>query len=202
MTEQINLQGDNYLNEYVAKNDELSDDEETNHENRKESKTGDIVIVSPPVKGPEFEEKLLNFKEYKRLFANECEAIIIKDESKITYDELCFKLEECKVCVANRSNNSMHRHGFKTMLSVAEIHLAPKIGMDLSGFTHTAMNDDDLIKTLDEMALMQSWTTKFIPPEQRLLFGLGTIALRINAANKAAKKELKVPENQGNYDDL
>ena len=43
------------------------------------------------------------------------------------------------------------------------------------------------MKTLDEIALSQDWTTRNIPPEQRLIFGLGVLCLRINNANKLSE---------------
>lgn len=196
MTEQINLEGDNILDDYKDDDGELSEDEAPVQD------VGNIVIKLPEVKGPEYYATLTKIKEYKRLFPEECENVDIKNENKLTYEDLLNKVEECKVAAANRGNNSMHRMGLKTILSVAEIHVAPKMGMDLAGYTNTVMTDEELLRTLDEMALLQDWTTKYIPPEQRLLFGLGTIALRVNASNKAAKKELHLPENKGNYDDL
>lgn len=195
MAEQINLDGENILDDYEGET--LSDDESPSEKTPKEA-----LLPIPEEKGPEFHQTLLKIKEYKRIFPDECQNVCIKNENKLTYEDLLNKIEECKIASSNRKNNSMHKLGFKGVLSAAELYVAPALKMDLRGFTNTAMEDEDLMKTLDEIALMQDWSTKFIPPEQRLLLGLGTLAFRINASNKAAMKQLKPPENEGNYDDL
>jgi len=88
-------------------------------------------------------------------------------------------------------------------LSAVELQCAPAVGMDLSGFTNTAITDQDLMKTLDEIALENDWGIKTIPAEQRLILGLGMIAFKINSINKAkAKIEAKPIDNEANYDDL
>ena len=199
-TEQINLDGDNILDDYKENNNEFSDDEETEKET---NKSNNITLIVPEIKGPEFYETLNKIKEYKRVFPNECKNVELKgDSNKHSYQDLLCKVDECKIACANRPNAQLHKIGFKALLSGMELYVAPSLKMDLKGFTNTAIADEDLMKTLDEIALMQDWSTKFIPPEQRLLIGLGTLAFRINAANQAAKKELKLPSNEANYDDL
>ena len=198
MTENIELNGDNILDGYQDENNEFSETEESVDEEPKKQ----VVIKLPEPKGPEFYRIYAKINEFKRVFPQECGHIDV-DEDKITLQDLHLKFEECKQCSANREGNKMHRLGFKAMLQVSELHVAPKLGMDLRGFANTATSDEEILKTLDEIAILQDWGA-YISPEKRLLFGLGTLALRVNAKNKAEEKEkkLKLPENKENYDDL
>ena len=198
MTEQITLEGDNILDDYKPEDVELSDDEET----PAETKPNKISLRVPELKGPEYYETLRKIKEYKRIFEEECKHVCLKNEKKLTYEDLLSKIEECKDAAANRKKSQLHKMGFKAVLGVAESYIAPAVNMNLKGFTNTAINDDEIMKTLDEIALLQDWTTKNISPEQRLLLGLGELAFRVNVHNKAAEKEMKLPEKEGNYDDL
>ena len=125
---------------------------------------------------------------YKKTFPNECAHIQTDKFDKLSFAELQGMAEMCRKSAADRKDGQIHKLGFKAVLSFSEIYLAPKLKMNLRGLTNTAMKDDDLMKTLDEIALAQDWTTRNIPPEQRLIFGLGVLALRINNANKLTEK--------------
>ena len=124
---------------------------------------------------------------YKKTFPKECEHIQTDKFDKASLAELQGVAEMCRKCAAERKDGQIHKLGFKAALSFAEIYVAPKMKMNLRGLTNTAMQDEDLMKTLDEIALSQDWTTRNIPPEQRLIFGLGVLCLRINNANKLAE---------------
>lgn len=199
-TENIALDGENALEKYADDDVELeaSDDDGDSDDDRK-PKLKPVIV-----KTPEYFEILRKIKEYKRVFPDECDQIELKNEEKLTIYDLQSKLEECKDASANRKNNKIHQLAFKAVLHGTELHLAPAFNMDLHGFANTALQDEDLLKTLDEIALLQDWSTKAIPPEQRLLLGLGTLAIRLNAQNKAEKKKesLKLPEKSENFDDL
>jgi hypothetical protein len=192
--ENIQLQGENILDDYQEENEE-------EQENEPQKKEKNVVIKLPEIKGPEFYDALRKINEYKRVFQKECEHIEI-NEKKMNLADLLSKIEECKECVANRKGNEIHKIAFKGILSASELYVAPALKLDLKGLTNTCMQDDDLIKTLDEISLLQDWSTKAIPPEQRLLLGIGQIAFRLNAHNKAKAKELEMPEKNENFDDL
>ena len=196
MSENIQLDGDNILDGYEDENNEFSDSEESLHEEPKKQ----VIIKIPEPKGPEFYKVFAKINEYKKIFPQECGHIDV-DEDKITMHDIMLKLEECKRCSANREGNKMHRLGFKALLSITEVHVAPALKMDLRGFSNTATNDDEIMKTLDELALLQDWGSNYLSPEKRLLIGLGTLAFRVNAKNKADEK-LKLPENRENVADL
>ena len=201
-TENIALDGENALEKYADDEIGVSDDESNYESDSDESRKPKLKPVI--VKTPEYFEILRKIKEYKRVFSTECAQVDLKNEEKLTIYDLQSKLEECKDASANSSSNKIHQLAFKAVLHGTELHLAPAFNMDLNGFANTALQDDDLLKTLDEIALLQDWSTKAIPPEQRLLLGLGTLAIRINAHNKAEKKKesLQLPEKSDKYDDL
>jgi hypothetical protein len=74
--------------------------------------------------------------------------------------------------------------------------------MNLKGFSKTALADDDILDTLDEIALLQDWRTKSMPPEARLCISLGMLAMKVNAHNKKEEKKLSLPENSEEFDDM
>jgi hypothetical protein len=197
MTEQINLEGDNILDDYEEEN-LLSDDEETH----KEPKANHIPYVKTEIKSPEFYETLNKIKEWKRKFPGECVDIDIKNENKFTYEDVLNKLEQCKLAVSGRPEAQMHKLGFKFGLGLIETQVAPKMKLKLRGLTNTCCEDVELMKTLDEIALLHDLSCNVLSPEQRLLIGIAQIAYKVDAANRAAEKELKMPGNKENYDDL
>jgi hypothetical protein len=161
-----------------------------------------VTINLPELKGPEFYETLNKIKQWKAKFPDECKDIDIKNENKLTYDEALNKLEQCKLALSGRPNAQIHKLGFKFALGVVETHVGPKMNLKLRGLTNTCCEDVELMKTLDEIALLHDLSCNVLSPEQRLLVGIAQIAYKIDAANKAAEMELKMPGNKGNYDDL
>jgi hypothetical protein len=196
MTEEITLNGESILDGYEGNNGELSDNEETHEETQPRK----ISLHIPEIKSPQFNEMLTQIKEYKRIFPEQCKNVCIKNENKLTEDDLLNKIEECKIATAGR--NPAHKVGFKFGLGLLEQHIAPAYGFDLRGLTNTAIQAEDLMLCLDELALSRSWTTKYIPPETRLLLGIGEIAYRVHAANTLAKTNMNMPQNKEKYDDL
>ncbi len=83
-----------------------------------------------------------------------------------------------------------------------ETHVGPKMNLKLRGLTNTCCEDDELMKTLDEIALLHDLSSNILTPEQRLLVGIAQIAYKIDAANQIAEKPIKMPENEGNYEDM
>jgi hypothetical protein len=199
MTENINLEAEDIMGDF---ND--GDHDENEDEEEEEEVVGAQLPQSVEIKGPEFYQKLNKLKEYIKVFPDECRDISMKNSQNFSFELVNNKLEEAKFAVANRKGaGKTHRLLFKGGLSVLEMEIAPMVGMDLAGFTNTAITDDDLMKTLDELALENDWGMQTLKPEQRLILGLGMIAYKIDAHNKAAKKiESRAPENKANYDDL
>jgi hypothetical protein len=202
MTEQINLQGDNILDDYEDTGETLSDDEETSEGKGKSGGTKTINLIMPETKGPEFYETLNKIKQWKAKFPKECADIDLNNESKITYEEALGKLDQCKSLVSARPEAQMHKLGFKFGLGVIETQVGPKMNLKLRGLTNTCCEDVELMKTLDEIALLHDLSCNVLSPEQRLLIGIAQIAYKVNAANQNAELALKMPGNKENYDDL
>jgi hypothetical protein len=201
MTEEIQLTGENICDDYKPGNN-FDEDRENEEETPNVLAKKGVTINLPELKGPEFYETLNKIKEWKRKFPGECVDIDIKNENKFTYEDVLNKLEQCKLAVSGRPEAQMHKLGFKFGLGLIETQVAPKMKLKLRGLTNTCCEDVELMKTLDEIALLHDLSCNVLSPEQRLLIGIAQIAYKVDAANRAAEKELKMPGNKENYDDL
>ena len=144
--EQINLNGDDMMEGYNQEND---DSEMENVSIA--SQFSKEFVETRTEKHFELMEKV---RKYKSTFEVECKDIVISDLDKLSLQELEDKLVECKNSASRRGGNgSMHRSAFKAMLSFGELYVGPAVKMDLTGLTHTAIQDVDLMKCLDECAL-------------------------------------------------
>ena len=182
-TEKIELEGEKLDILQENENEETAETEEINLP---------IINKLPPKpkvepRTPDHFALIDKIYSYKKTFPNECEHIQTDKFDKASLAELQGVAELCRKSAAERKDGQIHKLGFKAALSFAEIYVAPKMKMNLRGLTNTAMQDEDIMKTLDEIALAQDWTTRNIPPEQRLIFGLGVLCLRINNANKLSE---------------
>jgi hypothetical protein len=177
-------------------------DKGSEEENEKDKEEKNNIPNLQEVKTDEHYAIIDKIRGYKKTFANECSAVDVKKIDRMSLPELIRKLEECKAATADRPGAQIHKVAFKAVLSGTEIYVAPALNLDLRGFSKTAMDDDELMKTLDEIALLQDWSTKNIPPEQRLVLGLGMLAMKINGHNKREAKRLSMPENIDEYDDV
>jgi hypothetical protein len=196
MSEQILLTGENILDGYKEEPEEDDEPEEKPEKAPRES----LPIIE--IKPPEYYEMLNKVKQWKVKFPLECKDVDIKNENKLTMDELVNKLEQCKQAVSGRADAQIHKIGFKMTLGIVECKLAPVAGLKLRGLTNTACADVEIMKTLDEIALLHDLHTNVIGPEARLLLALGQLAFKIDAANRNEEKVLQMPEDEGNIDDL
>jgi hypothetical protein len=195
-TEQIELGGENIFEGYKEEPEEDDEPEE------KPEKTPRVTLPIIEIKPPEYYKMLNNVKLWKVRFPLECKDIDIKNENKLTMDELVNKNEQCKQAVAGRGDAQIHRIGFKMTLGIVECKLAPAAGFKLRGLTNTACADTEIIKCLDEIAMIHDLHTNTIGPEARLLVALGQLAFKIHAVNTNEEKVLQMPEDEGNIDDL
>ena len=182
-TEKIELESETF--------DILEENQEEEAEILPDTEEITLPIINKPPPKPRVEPRtpehfilIDKIHQYKKTFPEECKHIETDKFDKLSIVELQGITEICRKSAAERKDGQIHKLGFKAALSFTEIYIAPKMKMNLRGLTNTAMADEDLMKTLDEIALSQDWTTRNIPPEQRLLFGLGVLCLRINNANK------------------
>jgi hypothetical protein len=140
---------------------------------------------------------------YKKTFKHECKHVDISTLEKLTYPQIVMKLDECKMALASRDKNKVHRIAFNGLLSFGEVYIAPSLKLDLKGLAATAAKDEDIMQCLDEIALLNDWGVgSTATPEMRLMFGLGMLAMQVNAHNKNKNRVIKPPDNEDETGDL
>jgi hypothetical protein len=173
-------ESDKLFEEYTQ--DTGEEDEETQEKTPK--KAGKTVnIVRPPERSAQFYKDFTKIGEFKRVFAKQCDEVSLKGSETWGDREAAMVLDRCKMLTSASSTNSAHRVAFKCALGVAENKIAPMLRMDITGFAELAGNDPAILQALDEVALLNDWNF-VMTPEQRLIMGLGTLAMRLDAVNK------------------
>jgi hypothetical protein len=142
-----------------------------------------IKIVRPPDRSAQFYKDFSKINEFKRVFAKQCAEVNLKGSETWGDDEAAEVLDRCKMLTSSSNSGSAHRIAFKCALGVAETKVAPMLRMDITGFAELAGNDPAILQALDEAALVNDWNFT-MTPEQRLIMGLATLAVRLDAVNK------------------
>lgn len=193
----------------------LEENKENENEGGESSEIEEIrlpIANKPPPKPrveprtPEHYELIDKILLYKKTFVVECANIPTDNFDKLSIAELHGRIELCKSAAADRPNSQMHKMLFKTALSFGELYVAPKLKMNLRGLTNTAMQDEDLLKCLDEIVLSYDMSTRHISPETRFVMSLSMLAIKVNAHNKQleklAEKPMELPAQTEKFEDL
>ncbi len=96
MTENIQLDGANILNDYKPGNN-LDEDKQTDEETHGALLKKGITINLPELKGPEFYETLNKIKQWKSKFPDECKDIDIKNENNLHMRKFSIDLNNAKL---------------------------------------------------------------------------------------------------------
>jgi hypothetical protein len=175
-----NEESDKIFEEFTQ---ETGDDSEETPKKPAKAQTKPIKIVRPPDRSAQFYKDFSKINEFKRVFAKQCAEVNLKGSETWGDDEAAEVLDRCKMLTSSSNSGSAHRIAFKCALGVAENRIAPMLRMDITGFAELAGNDPAILQALDEAALVNDWNFT-MTPEQRLIMGLATLAVRLDAVNK------------------
>jgi hypothetical protein len=175
-----NEESDKIFEEFTQ---ETGDDSEETPKKPAKVQTKPIKIVRPPDRSAQFYKDFSKINEFKRVFAKQCAEVNLKGSETWGDDEAAEVLDRCKMLTSSSNSGSAHRIAFKCALGVAENRIAPMLRMDITGFAELAGNDPAILQALDEAALVNDWNFT-MTPEQRLIMGLATLAVRLDAVNK------------------
>jgi hypothetical protein len=175
-----NEENENLFREFT---EETPDNSEEIPKKPTKAQTKPIKIIRPPERSAQFYRDFNKINEFKRVFAKQCEEVNLKGSETWGDEEAAEVLDRCKMLTSSSNSGSAHRIAFKCALGVAENRIAPMLRMDITGFAELAGNDPAILQALDEAALVNDWNFT-MTPEQRLVMGLATLAVRLDAVNK------------------
>ena len=164
--------------------EEPADDERSDDEPRESA---------PPPLSPAEEEArrvlLRRIQRYSAVFPEEVAGYDLTGLSTMSPAELERTLEDVVFLVESRRTTAQARGIFLAGLSLGEAS-GPYLGLKLSGrhsLTATAASSDDILRTVDEIALKYEAIAR-IDPVHRLGLSLAQLALAVDRANRAAEK--------------
>jgi hypothetical protein len=129
------------------------------------------------------------FPELLGELASELEGLIHKSP-----EELATLLEEVQFLVETRRSTAQARGLFLAGLSMGEA-VGPHVGLKLTGLALVASRSDELLTSVDEVALKYEGVVQ-LDPLARLAMAVGQLVLAVDGANRAREANVVVADSQ------
>ena len=155
--------------------------------------TGDAAPEEPePLSPDQVRERrtlVRRIARYKKVFPEEVSELGTELEGLMykSPEELAALLEEVQFLVETRRSTAQARGLFLAGLTMGEAS-GGYVGLKLQGLTATAASSEELLRSVDEVALKYEGVVQ-LDPAARLLMAVGQLVLAVDASNRARESQ-------------